>query len=237
MAFIGRLPPQLPDRDAESLGKVLFQFGERSIRRNQGGQFSRFDQFRQADQLPRRILEDLFNRQLRRSTRNRLSCGDLLSHDLQHVVEQQAERSLKDRGLRRRANQLLQRKDLGDLLKDLLDAPAMLVRNQQVRSGILSLVQQVGDDDDFFLAGTLQSRAPHRQTVLRPRASHPTPFVDQVATIGVLRRHNRPRRIQFKVVFGMIPDHIMVAVLSQQRGLREIANPAGARCCLPRIPR
>jgi hypothetical protein len=82
-----------------------------------------------------------------------LGQSDIAAQHLHHIVEQEAEGSLKHRGLGRTANQPTQGEDLGDLLKDSLNPPAGEVHSEQISGGIARGVQQIGDQDDGVCAG------------------------------------------------------------------------------------
>ena len=100
-------------------------------------------------QLLVHILEEFLRRNGRRS--DVLRVGDDGSDGLQQVVEQHAKRSLEDDRLRAAADQMRQVKNIGDLLENILDAPALTIEGQEVVGRIECDVEQVGDEDDGFL--------------------------------------------------------------------------------------
>src|SRR5450759_2177706 len=102
--------------------------------------------------------------------------GDITTDHLDHVVQQQAERELEDRRLWRASDQTLQMKDFRDLLKYLLDAPALQVMIQQILGGITIGIQEVGDNCNVRFAGPLQCDLPDITAFEMSGRSHPTPF-------------------------------------------------------------
>ena len=101
------------------------------------------DQLVHRNQLPLQVVEQLL-------------VGDLLglaflvecqvgAQYLQRVVQQQADRQLEKHRLRHRPDQVLERKYIGDLVENPLDAPPLFVRRQQTLGGIRGLVQQIRD--------------------------------------------------------------------------------------------
>jgi hypothetical protein len=93
---------------------------------------------------------------------------------------------LKHRALRCAADQMLQRKNLGDLLEHPRDAPTLQVDLQNVVRKIRVGVQQIREQHQRFFPRPFQGQPTHKATVAILGATQPTPafFITTAATVA-----------------------------------------------------
>jgi hypothetical protein len=103
----------------------------------------------EAGQLLAGVIEELLRGDLLQFLLR--GAGDVRLDQLGDVVEHQAEGGLEDRGFGGGADEVFEREDFGDFLKDLLDAPTPQISGQELLGGIGLLIEQIGDDRDRFL--------------------------------------------------------------------------------------
>jgi hypothetical protein len=115
-AGTGRFPPAITPCDSQSLPQRLAQLSCRRHRPQQREQWPHVDQLADGHQLPLHVIEQLLVRDHLRLTL--LVRRQVDAHDLQGVVQQQAERQLEQDGFRHRADQVPQREHVGDLVKN-----------------------------------------------------------------------------------------------------------------------
>src|SRR5271157_5594830 len=206
-AGAGCFPPAIAPRAWQSLPHALAQLGRCRYLAQQREQRIHLDQFADCHHLPLHVVEQLLVGNLLRLTF--LVRRQVGAHDLQRVVQQQAERHLKQYRLRHRADQMPQREHVGDLVENRFDSPAALIRRQHRLGRILHLIQQVRDHTDLFAVTQMLGDPTHVLTASLLNLAQPTPLLNDPVPFGVAALPGRPGRIGDERRIGAVADEEM----------------------------
>ena len=168
------------------------------------------------------VTEEIFNRD-GFTVSSLMHCHEAADR-LHHVVQKQAKRKLKDRGLRCSTDQPFQSEDFSDLLEHSFNSPAFQVHREQIHRGVCDFVQEVRHQDDLFLARSLQTKATNVDPTLGVLATEPAPFLEDGSIRRVLRLSRGMRFVQMKAVFRMKSNEEVISVGGQYKRLRQIAK-------------
>src|SRR4029434_1540891 len=168
------------------------------------------------------IVEEQFGRDRRH--RPRLGRGHIRPYHLHHVVEQHTKGKLKDRALWRGANERLEMKDFGDLLKHPLNTPAGQIEVEQLCGRKQRGVQQISKQNNRLFPRPVQGETAHEAALLSVSTPQPAPVLLPPAPLPIHATLRRMCSLMTERRLGMIAHEKLIPALRKRRGLREITK-------------